>query len=228
MMALSVVPGVPVLVLWLLFAASLAAQTPGAGIIRGRVSVPDVPSPPSRPSVSDVTAPAHPVVDRRRVVVYLAAAPRAAFDELRPGLARMDQRGEQFVPRVLAITVGTSVLFPNNDKTFHNVFSLSRARTFDLGRYPPGRTGRPVRFDRPGIVPISCDIHTHMSAYILVFSHPFFAVSDTDGRYQIDGVPPGVYSLRVWSELGSAPARSVTVGESGAAEVNFQVSRDAP
>jgi plastocyanin len=223
-------PAGPVLLLLLILApVCLAAQVPGAGsIIRGRVSVPGAPPPPSRPMVSDVTAPAHPVVDRRRVVVYLASAPREAFDELRPGLARMDQRGEQFVPRVLAITVGTSVLFPNNDKTFHNVFSLSRARTFDLGRYPPGRTGRPVRFDRPGIVPISCDIHTHMSAYILVFNHPFFAVSDTEGRYQIDGVPPGVYSLRVWSELGSAPPRSVTVGESGAVDVNFQVSRNAP
>jgi plastocyanin len=205
-----------------------AAPQSGAGVIRGRVSVPEAPPAAGRPAVSDLTASRHPVVDRRRVVVYLESAPRNAFDELRPGTARMDQRNEQFVPRVLAVTVGTSVLFPNNDKTFHNVFSLSRVRTFDLGRYRPGRTGRPVRFDRPGIVPISCDIHTHMSAYILVFSHPFFAVSDADGRYQIDGVPQGTYSLRVWSELGSAPPRSVTVGETGTVEANFQVSRDTP
>ena len=71
-------------------------------------------------------------------MVYLESAPRQAFDELRRGRARMDQRGEQFVPRVLAITVGTTVDFPNNDTTFHNVFSLSRVRTFDLGRYPAG------------------------------------------------------------------------------------------
>jgi hypothetical protein len=139
----------------------------------------------------------------------------------------MDQRDEQFVPHVLAITAGTSVLFPNNDRTFHNVFSLSRTRTFDLGRYPPGRTGRPVRFDRPGIVPVFCDIHTHMSAYILVFSHPFFAVSDVDGRYEIGNIPAGTYSIRVWSELGSAAPRSVTLGESGVIEANFQVTRDA-
>jgi plastocyanin len=205
-----------------------AAQGAATGAIRGRVAVPDVPAAPARPAVGDLSGATHPVVDRRRVVVYLESAPRNAFDELRPGLARMDQRGEQFVPRVLAITVGTSVLFPNNDKTFHNVFSLSRVKTFDLGRYRPGRTGRPVRFDRPGIVPVFCDIHTHMSAFILVFGHPFFAVSDTDGRYQIDGVPPGTYSLRVWSELGSVQPRPVTVRDGGTAEVNVQVTRDAP
>jgi plastocyanin len=206
---------------------TLAAQS-GAAAIRGRVQVPDPPATAVRPAVSDLTASSHPVVDRRRVVVYLEAAPRRAFDELRPGTTRMDQRGEQFVPRVLAITVGTSVLFPNNDTTFHNVFSLSRARTFDLGRYRPGRTGRPIRFDRPGIVPVFCDIHTHMSGFILVFNHPFFAVSDTDGRYQIDGVPQGTYAVRVWSELGSVSPRSVTVGESGTVEANFQVTRETP
>ena len=184
--------------------------------------------PVSRPTPSDLTGSSHPVVDRRRVVVYLESAPRRAFDDMRPGQARMDQRDEQFVPHVLAITVGTSVLFPNNDKTFHNVFSLSRARSFDLGRYRPGRTGRPIRFDRPGIVPVFCDIHTHMSAYILVFSHPFFAVSDTDGRYQIDNVPAGSYSLRVWSELGSVGPRPIVVGETGVVEANFQVTRDTP
>jgi len=207
----------------------LSRSGPQAGsIIRGRVQVPDPPLAANRPAASDLTGSSHPVVDRRRVVVYLESAPRRAFDELRPGLMRMDQHDEQFFPHVLAITVGTSVIFPNNDKTFHNVFSLSRARSFDLGRYPPGRTGRQIRFDRPGIVPVFCDIHTHMSAYILVFSHPYFAVSETDGRYQIDNVPVGTYSLRVWSELGSTMPRSVTVADAGVVEANFTVTRDAP
>jgi plastocyanin len=207
--------------------ARLSADQAGSGSIHGRVLVPEEPPAPARPVVSDLGSQRHPVVDRRRVVVYLESAPRRAFDDLGPGTARMDQRGEQFVPRVLAITVGTSVAFPNNDTTFHNVFSLSRARTFDLGRYRPGRTGS-VRFDRPGIVPVFCDIHTHMSAYILVFSHPYFAVSDVDGQYAISGVPSGTYLLRVWSELGEAAPRSVSVPESGRIEANFQVSRDAP
>ena len=204
----------------------LADQASG-GAIGGRVLVPEEPAAPARPVVSGLGAQRHPVVDRRRVVVYLESAPRHAFDDLRPGTARMDQRGEQFVPRVLAITVGTSVAFPNNDTTFHNVFSLSRARTFDLGRYRPGRTGS-VRFDRPGIVPVFCDIHTHMSAYILVFSHPYFAVSDVDGQYAITGVPPGTYSVGVWSELGEAAPRSVTVPAAGSVELDFHVSRGTP
>lgn len=204
---------------------AIRAQTPSAGTIRGRVLVPDVPLSSGRPSVGDLVADQHPPIDRRRVVVYLESAPRQAFSDLLPGRARMDQRGQTFVPHVLAVTAGTVVDFPNNDKTFHNVFSLSRVRTFDLGRFAPGRTGA-VRFDRPGIVPIFCDIHSHMSAYVLVFGHPYFAVSDEAGRYTIDDVPAGTYSLAVWSELGTAPARRVTVAESAVVEADFRVSRE--
>jgi plastocyanin len=110
-------------------------------------------------------------------VVYLDAAPRQAFDELPVGRVRMDQRNEQFVPRLLAITVGTIVDFPNSDTKFHNVFSLSKTHPFDLGRYPPGKSGF-ERFERPGLVRVFCDIHSHMSGYILVFSHRYFAVTD--------------------------------------------------
>jgi plastocyanin len=199
------------------------SQGAAAGAIRGRVIVADAPVVP-RPSVSDLSAPRHGPVDRRTAVVYLDSAPRRAFDDLRPGRVRMDQRSEQFVPRVLAITAGTIVDFPNSDVTFHNVFSLSRVRTFDLGRYPPGRSGS-VRFDRPGIVPVSCDIHSHMSAYILVFGHPFFAVTSASGDYSIPGVPAGTYTVRVWSELGETSPRRVAVAEGGTAEANFQVGR---
>jgi plastocyanin len=210
-------------------AVSAASQGPApvrsGGIIRGRVLVPAAPAAVSRPAIAEPSA--SPLsVNRRRVVVYLESAPRQAFGELPPGRARMDQRGEQFVPRLLAITVGTTVDFPNSDKTFHNVFSLSRVRTFDLGRFAPGRVGS-VRFDRPGIVPVFCDIHAHMSSNVLVFSHPFFAVSDDDGRYEIEGVPAGTYSLVVWSELGSAPARRVTVPDGGSVEADFQISRES-
>ena len=194
-----------------------------AGAIRGRVVVSDGAA-AGRPAVSDLAAPRHGPVDRRTAVVYLESAPRQAFDELRPGRARMDQRGEQFVPRVLAVTAGTVVDFPNSDATFHNVFSLSRVRTFDLGRYAPGRSGS-VRFDRPGIVPISCDIHSHMSGYVLVFGHPFFAVTGPGGDYAIAGVPPGSYVVRVWSELGEVAPRRLAVADGGVTEAHFQVGR---
>lgn len=198
-------------------------SSPGA--IRGRVHFPATIAPAApRPGVSELGSGEHPVAERRRSVVYIDAVPRGAFDELPVGRVRMDQRNEQFVPRVLAITVGTIVDFPNSDTKFHNVFSFSKTHPFDLGRYRPGRSGS-ERFDRPGLVRVFCDIHSHMSAYILVFSHPYFAVTDIDGRYAIPNVPPGTYSLVLWSELGTAEPRRVTVAQESAAEVDFQIGR---
>lgn len=199
-----------------------APQAPEGGTIRGRVIVNETGRSSARPSVSSLAEPAHDPIDRRRCVVYLASVPQPAFAERKPGRARMDQRNETFVPHLLAITAGTTVDFPNNDTTFHNVFSLSRADPFDLGRYPPGKTGS-WKFDQPGIVPVFCDIHSHMNAYILVFNHPFFAMTDDDGRYSIPNVPAGSYTLVVWSELGKAESRKITVTDGEAVDAEFRV-----
>ena len=203
-----------------------SASTPRTGVIQGRVTIGATAARPARPAVADLGERRPDAVDRRRAVVYLEDGRRSAFEELPAGRARMDQRGEQFVPRVLAVTVGTKVEFPNTDTTFHNVFSLARIKTFDLGRYAPHRTGW-VTFDRPGIVPVFCDIHSNMSAYILVFNHPFFALTEPDGRYSIPGVPAGAYTLSVWSELGTVEPRRIVVTEGEVVEMNFQVGRGA-
>ncbi len=100
------------------------------------------------------------------------------------------QRDEAFTPRVVAVTVGSDVEFPNDDPLYHNVFSLSRIRTFNLGRYPRGDT-RTVRFDRPGVVKIFCEIHSHMSATVMVFDHPWFTVPNEAGQFELTGVPAG-------------------------------------
>jgi hypothetical protein len=147
-------------------------------------------------------------------VVYLDRAPGGAFELPEPGRAAMDQRDQAFVPHVLAITVGSTVDFPNSDVTFHNVFSLSRARAFDLGRYSRGRS-KSVRFDRPGVVQVFCDIHSHMSAYILVFAHHYFAVTDRTGDFSINGIPPGTYTLAVWHEGEVRETRTVTIPDTG-------------
>jgi plastocyanin len=211
--------GVPVFVVR---AAGTAARV---GTIRGRIELRRVPAPVERrPSVAELGAPAAAAgrdqQERARAVVYLESAPRGAFEQSEPGRAVMDQRNESFVPHVLAITTGTTVDFPNSDRVYHNVFSLSKIARFDLGRYAVGHS-RPVRFDRPGIVRVFCEIHTHMNAFILVFSHPFFAVTDADGRYRIDNVPPGTYGVIAWNEGVSSEPRPVTVLDGGVAELDF-------
>jgi plastocyanin len=154
----------------------------------------------------------HP--DRRTAVVYLERVARGAFEVPPPGRAVLDQKDETFVPHVLAVTVGTTVVFPNSDLVYHNVFSLSKAKSFDLGRYPRGES-RSVRFDRPGMVRVFCEIHSHMSAFVLVFAHRFFDTTDEAGRYRIEGVPPGSYTLAVWNEGEVRSSRPVTVPVTG-------------
>src|SRR6266498_518066 len=188
----------------------LTAARPGA--IRGRVELRRVaPSIERRPGVADLGTPApRDVGDRLHSVVYLETAPRGAFETSQEEHAALDQHNETFVPHVLAITTGTTVDFPNSDKFYHNVFSLSKIAKFDLGRYAAGHS-KSIRFDRPGIVRVFCDIHSHMNAFILVFSHPFFAVTDADGRYRIENVPPGSYSVIAWNEGIASEPRPATV-----------------
>jgi plastocyanin len=160
--------------------------------------------------------------DRRTGVVYLEQAPRAAFDEPAPMRAAMDQRNERFVPHVLAVTVGSLVEFPNSDRTYHNVFSLSRTKRFDLGRYATGRS-KSVRMDRPGVVRVFCDIHSHMNAFVLVFAHPFFDVTTPDGRFELTQVPAGTYTVVGWHEGEARATRQVTVPAGGWVETELVV-----
>ena len=191
------------------------------GSIRGRVELRRAAAPPERrPNVADLGSPAavRDISDRLTSVVYMEDAPKTPA--VVPGHVVLDQRDERFVPHVLAVTTGTVVDFPNSDRIFHNVFSLSKTRPFDLGRYAAGRS-KAVTFDRPGIVRVFCDIHSHMNAFILVFNHPFFALTDMDGRYRIDNVPPGTYSLVAWNEGVSSGPQAVVVPEGGEAELDF-------
>lgn len=203
-------------------AASQAASAPGS--IRGRLILRQAPPRTERrPGVADPGAAGpHDAADRRPGVVYLEQAPRGAFDDRDLPRAVMDQRNERFVPHLLAVMAGTVVDFPNSDRTYHNVFSLSRARRFDLGRYAAGKS-KSVRMDRPGVVRVFCDIHSHMSAFILVFAHPYFDVTDADGRFELSPVPPGTYTVIGWHEGDARIRRSVTVAPGTSTEVDLPV-----
>ena len=137
-----------------------------------------------------------------------------------PTRAVIRQASETFVPRVVAVTVGSEVDFPNDDPIYHNVFSLSRAKNFNLGRYPRGETRR-VRFDRPGVVKVFCEIHSHMSATVMVFDHAWFAVPDQKGRFELPAVPPGDRQITAWHERLGDTTVSVRLESGRALETDF-------
>jgi len=120
------------------------------------------------------------------------------------------QLGETFIPHVLPIVKGSTVEFPNQDPIFHNVFSLSGTKSFDLGRYPKGDS-RSVAFDQVGVVPVFCHLHSDMSAIVMVLDNPYFDVPGPDGHYQIDNIPSGSYTLVAWHERSEQVEQQVEV-----------------
>lgn len=124
------------------------------------------------------------------------------------------QKDATFKPHVLPIVVGTTIEWPNHDDIYHNVFSMSEAKPFDLGLYKNGEVKR-VTFDKTGRVDVFCSIHTKMNCIILVLQNPYFAVTDKDGKFRISNVPAGTYKLKAWYERLPSQEQEVTVPESG-------------
>jgi len=136
--------------------------------------------------------------------------------------ARMEQERLSFVPHVLPVVKGTEVEFPNRDLLFHNVFSLSKAASFDLGRFPKNGS-KSLRFDRPGIVKVFCHIHSDMSGVIVVLDNRFYAQPGPDGRFVIDGIPPGEYRVIAWHERARRAAKTVVIEAGKASVLNFEI-----
>lgn len=137
--------------------------------------------------------------DYSGVVVSLKPVNGASPLRVGNGHARMVQKNKTFTPHVLAVTVGTVVDFPNLDPIFHNAFSNYNGQIFDVSLYPPG-SSRSVHFTREGVVRVFCNIHSAMSAVIVVLATPYFDTTNRDGRFEIRDVPPGEYVLHVFEE----------------------------
>ena len=139
---------------------------------------------------------------------------------------KMWQKEKQFSPQVLVVQKGDEVEFPNGDKIFHNVFSVSRPMRFDLGLYQSGET-KTVKFKRTGVVDVYCNIHPQMVAKILIVENKFYFETGKDGSFSLEGVPPGTYDLVAWHPGGEPVEQKVTVSAGGRVTVDLTVKTSA-
>ncbi|HET7100748.1 MAG TPA: carboxypeptidase regulatory-like domain-containing protein [Terriglobia bacterium] len=156
--------------------------------------------------------------ERSHVVVYLEGAQGNAA----PGRAQMEQQNRRFSPDLVVISAGSAVSFPNFDPIFHNVFSLSKPKSFDLGNYPKGQT-RMVTFPKPGIVAVYCHLHPNMAGTIVVTPNQWGARVDAEGRYTLADVPPGKYTVVAWHKTGGTFRKTIQVTAGRDAEADFFV-----
>jgi plastocyanin len=219
-------------VLFFIMILSLTALAARAGTITGNISA------QGKTNVPDATAPDGPYASHKYkflpkvdyaamhdFVVYVEGSlgtNRTISTNLEEvATTRIAQEGAIFSPHVLPVMVGTTVEWPNNDRIYHNVFSMSDAKQFDLGLYKGNPPDKRVTFDKPGRVDVFCSIHTSMNCIVLVLENPYFATTDKNGNYKIPDVPPGRYKLKAWHERLPADEREITVPTNGEVKVDF-------
>ncbi|HEU5313633.1 MAG TPA: carboxypeptidase regulatory-like domain-containing protein, partial [Candidatus Udaeobacter sp.] len=191
-----------------------------SAVVEGRVELPKSSAPP-------VQAKRYEIVTKGGVlstqpplaVVYLDGAfPRSASLPTK----QVTQKDLTFIPVLLPVRVGTKVEFPNLDDTYHNIFSYSPAKRFDLGRYRAEERPIPTQiFDKPGLVTLRCDIHEHMRGLILVLNTPYFVMTDTNGHFRLSGLPAGRYTLKAWVDSRTTREKSVDLKNGQTLHVDF-------
>ena len=189
--------------------------------IEGRVALPRTHSAPVMNQRYEVVTKGGVIaVDPPLAVVYLEG--KFPPPE-RPVTVQLPQKDLAFVPSLMAIRVGTRVEFPNLDDVYHNIFSYSAPKRFDLGRYR--RDERPVPsvvFDKPGLETLRCDIHEHMRGILLVLDTPYFVVTDPDGHFQLSGLPAGRYQLKAWLSSKTTLTQDVELTADSRLHVDFR------
>ncbi len=202
---------------WLaaLFCGAFAGATPPAaaqeaGAISGRVTL----------VRKKLFGKPEPAAEVRDVVVYVTGFTSPARSHTP---AQLDQRGEQFAPRLLPVVAGQEVAFPNRDRIYHNVFSVSPVKSFDLGQYKSSDPPKRERFERAGLVPVYCNIHPHMIAYLVVLENSAYALAAPDGTFAIRGVPPGRHTVHAWTPGADPVRREIEVAAGTTASADFEL-----
>ena len=156
--------------------------------------------------------------ERSHVAIYIEGATDAAA----PGVvkASIEQRDRRFAPDLVVIPAGSAISFPNFDPIFHNVFSLSKVKSFDLGNYPDGQS-RTVTFPSPGLVAVYCHLHSNMSATIVVAPNRWATKADGKGGFMLADVPAGTYSVVAWHKTAGTFRKTIVIGEKHDADVSF-------
>ncbi len=208
--------------------AALVIPIAMAGTVTGIIPLP--PRPPGRIAVEKYTgtisgkvaAPPPPCAGVWLEAPGLSAGPA-------PARVVLPQLGYQFARSLIVVPRGSAIEFPNNDPDYHNVFSLSRAKKFDAGRYKKNEAPAPViTFDKVGLVRVQCEIHDHMKAVVLVVDSPWSTVTDAAGKFTLTGVSPGNYTLRAQLDEKTQWSAPVTVTSGGPATVDFSKPVLAP
>jgi plastocyanin len=190
-------------------------------IVEGRVILPKshVPAPVMVKRYEIVTTAGVLATEPPIAVVYLDGSfPKPTSQPTK----QIAQKDLAFLPSLLPMQVGTRVEFPNLDDTYHNIFSYSPTKRFDLGRYRPEERPIPsVVFDVPGLVTLRCDIHEHMRGLILVLNTPYFVVTDTQGRFRLSELPSGHYTLKAWIDSKTTREQPVELKRAATLHVDF-------
>jgi len=201
----------------------LIPETPQSGTVSGRVEMKAI---PPRTVVSRYPSHGGPLqrtIDPLPTVVFIDGPVAGAPPWPKPFTTVIAQKGFRFSPSLLVVPRNTSVSFPNEDNEFHNVFSYSKAKRFDLGRYPKGES-KSVTFDKPGIVKAYCEVHPWMRAAILVLDTPCYAIVSGDGSFSIEGIPAGRYGLVVWNIDAGSEKVTVDVTSGRKLELKIRLS----